>query len=416
MRQFYNDILCKEYDLKQNTFWYTAGTLCSSATSVLLMLLVTRLTGISEAGVFAIAYSISQLMLTIGWYGTRSFQVSDVREEFVFSDYLGLKIGLTIIMIFGGIIYSVALGNYGYKLWITFLYCILMIAEVFADLFSSRFQQIDKLYIAGMSYVARNIGYCVFFGLGLLLTKELTVAFLLAIGYSVIELAVFDIPMIKKTASMRRHVKWEQIWRLLKACFPLFISSFVTTFIVNIPKNAIELSFSQEIQAYYNIIFMPSSLVNMFCMFIFVPLYTRIARAWSEGSVKLFKNIILKIVGIVLGLTLITLVGCGLLGIPVLEIVYGVDLSGYKTPFLILVGAGCINSLNTVWSYIFTVVRKQKYILLIYTTSLVCAQIMIMPLLSTFGVMGASLDYLFGIIVVCILFSVIFAFKIPKKA
>lgn len=414
MKVLYQKILNKKWDLKQNTIWYMAGSLSSSATSVLLMMFVTRVLGVNEAGVFAIAYSIAQLMLTIGWYGTRGFQVSDVREEFEFLDYLILKAGLSVVMIIGGGIYSVILGNTGYKLWITFLYCILMVVEVFADLFSSRFQQIDKLYISGMSYVMRNLGYCAVFGVCLLVFEELSIAFWGAIIYSIVELALFDMPLIKETSKTRRKVKLIRIYKLIRTCFPLFISSFVTTFIVNIPKNAIEVSFSQEVQAYYNIIFMPSSLVNMFCMFIFVPLYTKIARTWYSGSAKEFKSIIINLVLIVFGLTVIALVGCWLLGIPVLELVYNVNLEGYKTPFLVLIAAGCLNSLNTVLAYIFTVMRKQKFILLIYIVSLGCSQLLINPLISMYRVIGATLDYFIGISVISILFFGIFVIKFTK--
>lgn len=414
MNVLYQKILNKKWDLKQNTIWYMAGSLSSSATSFLLMMFVTRILGVNEAGVFAIAYSIAQLMLTIGWYGTRGFQVSDVREEFDFLDYLILKAGLSAVMIIGGGIYSVILGNTGYKLWITFLYCILMVIEVFADLFSSRFQQIDKLYISGMSYVMRNLGYCAIFGVCLLMFKELSIAFGGAIIYSIVELALFDIPLIKETSRARRKVNLIRVNKLLRTCFPLFISSFVTTFIINIPKNAIEVSFSQAVQAYYNIIFMPSSLVNMFCMFIFVPLYTKIARTWYSGTIKEFKSIIINLVLVVFGLTVTALIGCWLLGIPVLELVYDVNLEGYKTPFLVLISAGCLNSLNTVLAYIFTVMRKQKFILLIYIVSLGCSQLLINPLINMYGVVGATIDYFIGISVISILFFGIFIFRFAK--
>ena len=415
MKIYHKYLLKKEYGLKENTLWYTLGNLCSSATSVLLMIIVTRVLGVNEAGIFAISYSIAQLMLTIGWFGTRSFQVSDVREEFSFSDYLNLKIILSVVILAGGIIYSICLRNYGYKLLVSALYCVLILGDVFADIFAGRFQQIDKLYLAGMSYTIRNICYCIIFLLSLLITKELIVGLCAAIVVSFTVLMVFDYPMIKETSIIGFKVDFVKIVGLVRACFPLFISSFVTTFIMNIPKNAIEVIFSQNIQAYYNIIFTPSSLVNMFCMFIFVPLYTSIAKAWNDGEIKVFNRIIFRIVLMVFGLSVVVLVGT-LFGIPILEFVYGVQLMEYKIPFLVLVGAGCVNGLNTVWSYIFTVVRRQKYVLVIYVISLVFSQILITPLISRFGVTGASVDYLLGIVVICMLFFVIFAFKIQKKA
>ena len=81
MSKVHNILLNKKVSLKENTLWYTLGTLCSSCSNVLLMIYVTRILGVDQAGVFSIAYSIAQLMLTIGWFSTRQFQVSDIDEE-----------------------------------------------------------------------------------------------------------------------------------------------------------------------------------------------------------------------------------------------------------------------------------------------------------------------------------------------
>ena len=177
--------------------------------------------------------------------------------------------------------------------------------------------------------------------------------------------------------NQKESVLPKKIMNLFKNCFPLFISSFVSTFIVNIPKNAIELNLSSSIQTYYNIIFMPSSIVNMFCMFIFVPMYTQIAKKWHEDDKKSFIKVVQKVFLIAILFSVFVFVGCALLGIPFLEILYGVNLDGYKTPFLILIGAGCLTSINSILSYIMTVMRKQQYILYIYIVALVVSQVCI---------------------------------------
>ena len=106
MSKVHNILLNKKVSLKENALWYTLGTLCSSCSNVLLMIYVTRILGVDQAGVFSIAYSIAQLMLTIGWFSTRQFQVSDIDEEYSFSDYLAFKLFLSIVVIIGAFIYS----------------------------------------------------------------------------------------------------------------------------------------------------------------------------------------------------------------------------------------------------------------------------------------------------------------------
>lgn len=415
MKNVYEYLLNKKVSLKENTLWYTMGTMCSSATSFLLMIYVTRILGVDEAGVFSISYSVGQLMLSIGWFGTRQFQVSDVNEEFKFSDYLSLKLLTSIVMIVGCIIYSFILHFNTYKLMVTLLYCLFLICDVFADLFSARFQQVDKLFLSGISYIIRILGYNLVILISLLCFKNLILSIILAMLYSTLELILFDVQLIKKISCVNVQFRIEKIISLIKNCFPLFISSFLTTFIVNVPKNAIELYFDASVQTYYNIILMPSYIINLFCMFIFVPLYTSIANTWLNSTKDKFINIVVKLFIFDILLSIFVFVGCYLLGIPLLELVYGVELQSVKSSFLILIIAGCFTSMNSILSYIFTVVRKQKFMIYIYVIAMVLSQIMVKSLTLKYGILGASLDYLLGIASITILFVIGLIFVLKDK-
>lgn len=404
MNNVYAYLLNKKVSLKENTLWYTMGTMCSSATSFLLMIYVTRILGVDEAGAFSISYSVGQLMLSIGWFGTRQFQVSDINEEFKFSDYLSLKLFMTIIMMVGCLIYSVFLHFNTYKMLVTFLYCLFLICDVFADLFSARFQQVDKLFLSGMSYIIRILGYNLVILFSLLCFKNLIVAIVLAMIYSALELTFFDLQLIKRISQIKIEFHMDKIIQLIKNCFPLFISSFLTTFIVNVPKNAIELNFDSSVQTYYNIIFMPSYIINLFCMFIFVPLYTSIANTWLNSTKDKFINTVVKLMIFDVLLSLVVFAGCYFLGIPLLELVYGVDLHSVKSSFLVLIVAGCFTSMNSILSYIFTVIRRQKFMIYIYVVAMVLAQVMVKTLTLNYGIFGASLDYLIGIASITVMF------------
>lgn len=406
MNNIYKRLLDRQVSLKENTLWYTMGTMCSSATSFLLMIYVTRILGVDEAGVFSISYSVGQLMLSIGWFGTRQFQVSDINEEFKFSDYLSLKIITSIVMMIGCLIYSVFLHFNTYKLLITFLYCLFMICDVFADLFSARFQQVDKLFLSGISYIIRILGYNLVILVSLLCFKNLIVAIVLAMIYSALELTFFDLQLIKRISQIKMEFHLDKIIQLIKNCFPLFISSFLTTFIVNVPKNAIELNFDSSVQTYYNIIFMPSYIINLFCMFIFVPLYTSIANTWLNSTKNRFVKTIIKLFVFDIVLSVLVFIGCYLLGIPLLELVYGVDLHTVKSSFLILIVAGCFTSMNSILSYIFTVIRRQKFMIYIYLIAIILPQLLVNWLTSNYGIFGASLDYLIGIALITVMFII----------
>ena len=222
--------------------------------------------------------------------------------------------------------------------------------------------------------------------------------------YSALELNFFDLQLIKRISQIKIEFHMDKIIQLIKNCFPLFISSFLTTFIVNVPKNAIELNFDSSIQTYYNIIFMPSYIINLFCMFIFVPLYTSIANTWLNSTKDKFINTVVKLMIFDVLLSLVVFAGCYFLGIPLLELVYGVDLHSVKSSFLVLIVAGCFTSMNSILSYIFTVIRRQKFMIYIYVVAMVLAQVMVKTLTLNYGIFGASLDYLIGIASITVMF------------
>ena len=99
MNNVYNRILELEESQKRNTIWYSFGTICSSAASMIVLLVVTRILGQNMAGIFSLAWSAAQLMLTIGWFSMRQYQVSDVNEKYSFYDYLYAKIISSVAMI-----------------------------------------------------------------------------------------------------------------------------------------------------------------------------------------------------------------------------------------------------------------------------------------------------------------------------
>ena len=67
--------------------WNTWAAMLNSFQSVLILMVISRIDPVTDAGVFTIAFAIGNLMLTIGQYGIRQFQVSDVQEKYTFREY-----------------------------------------------------------------------------------------------------------------------------------------------------------------------------------------------------------------------------------------------------------------------------------------------------------------------------------------
>ena len=69
-------------------FWNTISGLINAGQSAVILIFISRYLGQSAAGIFSIAYALGNLFSTMGKYGVRNFQVTDVKEVFLFHEYL----------------------------------------------------------------------------------------------------------------------------------------------------------------------------------------------------------------------------------------------------------------------------------------------------------------------------------------
>ena len=65
--------------VRKDYFWNTLGALLQSALSPLLLIVVTRVNGIDDSGIFSFAFSVAIIFWALGMWGGRTYQVSDTK-------------------------------------------------------------------------------------------------------------------------------------------------------------------------------------------------------------------------------------------------------------------------------------------------------------------------------------------------
>ena len=151
----------------------------------------------------------------------------------------------------------------------------------------------------------------------------------------------------------------------------MFIGTFLSLLLYNIPKYAMAGVMTDEYQTYYSILFMPSFVISLMCEFVFKPTITTIAELWWENNVKKFTLYILRIIGIILVCCVAVVAGGHLIGRTLLEIIYGVDLSPYKLHFVVLLIGGGISAEVYMIYNILIAIRWGKCLLPVYSITAV---------------------------------------------
>lgn len=109
--------------------------------SIVTLMIVTRMLDDNEADIFSIAWTISQLMATIGTFQIRMYQATDVTGVFSFRQYWKYRSLTVILMLISSYIYIFIRGYTGEKKAVVLFVCVFRAIDSFADVYEGWFQQ-----------------------------------------------------------------------------------------------------------------------------------------------------------------------------------------------------------------------------------------------------------------------------------
>ena len=407
----------KEKNVKKAFLWNMIGSTCYSGSSFLYLLVVTRVCGAQLAGFYSLSYATAQLLLQVGRYGVRTYQATDLEHKYLFSEYkISRVITCTLMMLFG-ILYS-SFSFKGEYIIISIFIIMMKMIDAVEDVYHGNLQQKYHVEQMGKMLAIRNVYSAVFFTGILMATRNLYLTCVTTAITSLILCLVVNSRASAKYAGKEdtgRSFQMSRVWELLKICTPMFVGTFLSLLLYNVPKYAMANVMSDEYQTYYSILFMPSFVITLMCEFVFKPTITTIAELWWENNIKKFAVYILRIIGIILVCCAGIVVGGHLIGRTLLEIIYGVDLSPYKMQFIaLLVGGGISAEVYMIYN-ILIAIRWGKCLLPVYSVTAVITILAARTMVKQWGIMGAALNYVLSCSILFVLFTTILIFAMLKK-
>lgn len=363
------------------------------------------------AGIFALGYAAANLFLCIGKYGVRFFQVSDIDKEYKFREYRLARIISTILMALLSVGYlcikSMQGDNAFDKYKIIFWVCLLKVPDAFEDVYFGEYQKNNRLDIASKMWGTRYITTIILMIVLIVVTKNLflTVVVSTIFTFAVMILFIF---LTKEYVSEYERPRVGRVFKQLLVTLPLALGAFLTLYIGWAPRDAIDMILKDEtIQAIYNYLSMPVFVVQMMVTFIFNPRIYHISCLWNDRKISDYMKETMKQVVFVVAITLICIAGAAVLGVPVLSMLFNVDLKPYKLDLLImLVGSGCLG-MATLLGNLLTVMRYQNAILVGYVIVSVISFFFMGRAVLFYNVRGAVVFY----VAILFLLSLIFAFE-----
>lgn len=380
-----------------------------------MSMIVTRTSGIEDAGILMIAFAIGNLVMMIGKYGMRGFQVTDLKNEYRFSVYLFSRIITVLTMVLvtvGYLVYAVCFLRYSpIKTWTVSMIVSIYMVESIEDLIWGFYQRKGALYIGARMFCFRWLSILIAFSTGMLCGIGMVRSLILA---SLVSLFVFltllVIQINDHKLKIRQFFQWEDgLWAGLAAplirVFPLFGASFLAFYLNNAPKYAIDACLDDRIQACYSFVAMPVFVIGLLNSFIYQPTLVPLTEAFHRRDRRDYHKRVRKQFLLIMCISVICIAGAAVFGIPVLSWLYHTDLSEYWRELVILQVAGGFLAVSGYQTALLTILRRQKVLLYGYVLVSLIALFSMSTVVGNYGTIGVAWEYLTLMIILCVIYG-----------
>ncbi|MFR7402790.1 MAG: lipopolysaccharide biosynthesis protein [Clostridia bacterium] len=378
---------------RKNFIWNVLGTGLNAFNSLFFMIIVTRLNGVDQAGIFTIAFSTACIIYFVGVYAGRIYQVTELNKEITDKEFIVNRSISTILMLILVILFSVIRGYNLYKSTMFLLLTLYKALEAFSDVLYGILQKNDRLEIVGKSFFMKALFSVILFFIIDYITKNMITSTISIILVNIIILIVFDFKNVLKFVDLKTKVKKENILKIFKSGFFTFAISFLGVYILNAPKYAIDSFLAENYQTIFGIIVMPATVIGLVAQFLIHPYLNKIVELYKNRDLKNLNKLILKLIFMIVAFGIISSLLAYFLGPEVLGLVYGIDLKVYRIGLLIIIISATLYTIGVIYSSVLTAVREtfSQFIayIIISLFAIVCSNI----LTKQKGMNGAVIAY-----------------------
>lgn len=402
-----------ENNLKKNTIWHTIGLTLNSFNSLFFLIIVNRINGVNIGGIFSFAFSLSCLLYMIAIYSGRTYQVSDVNKELNDYDYLLHKVITCLLMMAVAIIF-ISIKNYTVeKNIIIIILCLYKCLEAFSETFYGYLQKNGKLYVVGKSLFFKSlIGILIFFVVDVV-TRNIILSSFSLVVINILFAIFYDVRKSKKYIS-NKNIDTNNILKLFKKGFSVFSFSFLSSYVANAPKYIIDMLLSDSFQNIFGIIIMPGTVMSLCGQYIMAPLLTDVVDCYNRKMYIKLKNIVFKMIKILICLGIFVELVAYILGIPVLNLIYGINLNNYRIDLILIIFGAIFYAISGIFSTVLITMRKNNMQLVIYILSSLVITLSSYLLVINFGIHGATYAYVVTMVFHALTYFLYFMFEYKK--
>ena len=351
-------------NIKKDYLWNSLGSLLQSAISPVLLIVITRLNGIDDSGLFSFAISLSVVFWAVSLWGGRTYQVSDVKREVSSGGYVAVRFVASLIVAISAVVFCVLNGYSTTKTGLIMILVTFKILESIADSLYGILQIHHKLYIAGISLTMKAIlGFGAFMAVDIL-TKNVIYGALAILLVNILIILLHDVLWVRRVEIINVSKKLckeyiTQAVAIMKHTSAVFVVMFLTMFSLNIPRYFLDKSHPDQI-GYFGIMAMPITLLGLFISFIIQPNVVNLSELLAKGKLKEFARIVGKINQITLGIGVLSIILSYLIGVWILNVIFGININNFRLDLMIMVIGAVANAFVSIYVNLLIIMRRFK--------------------------------------------------------
>lgn len=404
----------KKLSLAQNSMLNSIGIIFYCLCQWAVTMFVAR-ESYSNAGIIQLSISITNIFYTISTYNLRTFQISDLHNDYSPGNYIGSRIVTSAVALVLCLLYAIATGNKLSTVMCIGCYMVFKLSEAIADVLHAIDQKEYRMDYVAASYVMRGILSVVLFAVVLHVTHNILLSIIsMAIGGFAVVL-IFDLKCTSGLSPIRPTFDRTKLLRLLWRCLPSVIASSAFVAISTVPRQYLQIMYNETILGYYSTVATPIVVIQVFATSIFNPILTDLAVFYDNKSFKKFTSLLSKTFLLIVIFAVAAYIGFALLGEFALVLLYGESIRPYTGLMYAIIACTVLYAACWLCANMLIIMRKLITHMIISVSCLLVAVISGKLFIGTFYMNGVSLCIILCYVLYIVAELIIIKVSMTKK-
>ncbi|MBD2361834.1 oligosaccharide flippase family protein [Anabaena minutissima FACHB-250] len=409
----------KPLTLRKNFSWTFIGNLVYAGCQWGMLVVMAKLGSPEMVGQFTLGLAVTAPVIMFTNLHLRSVQATDAKKQYLFSDYLGLRLISTVLALLI-IAIIILLGGYRWETILTISFIGLAKAfESISDVFYGLIQQQERMDRIALSLMLKGLLSLLFLAIGIYISGSIlggVAGLVLAWG---LVLFAYDIRsgflMLRRKSQLQPCWHRKTITKLVWLCLPLGCVMMLISLNSNIPLYFIEQYLGERELGIFSALAYLMVAGNMLVNALGDSATPKLAKYYVAGDRQGFRSLLLKLVGIA-----VLIGGTGVLvaivaGEQILTLLYRSEYAEQNNLFVWLMVTAGMNYISSFLGYGMTAARYFRIQIPLFITVASISAIGCLWLLPKLGLLGAAIALLLAATVQALISSGVIIYVLHKQ-